>query len=125
MCGEKVVPHLDSFADAERAYRITGLPLGVEVVPWARFEIAGDPVLFRSAGEVQQRDIHYPADVDLTLTATGPSGEAIELSDAILRSKHRASTVMFQADRRGGSPCHPAATGSWRGPTDGRAKSGT
>lgn len=87
--GKARVPLLGAKTDKAGAYRITGVPLGVEVTPWTQADFAGDPVVFRDANEVLRRDIRYPARVQLIVSATGPLGEAIELGQATLRNAYR------------------------------------
>lgn len=86
--GKKPIPLLGAKTDEQGNYRITGVPLGVEVTPWTQADFGGDPVVFRYANEVLRRDIRYPARVQLLVSATGPSGEAIELDQAWLSNSH-------------------------------------
>jgi hypothetical protein len=90
--GKKRVPVVGATTDKQGYYRISGVPLGVEVTPWTQADFAGDPVVFRDANEVLRRDIRYPTRVQLIASATGPSGEAIELRQATVANAHRSVT---------------------------------
>jgi Carboxypeptidase regulatory-like domain len=73
----------DTRSDGQGAFRIAGLPLGVELVPWVMEPLhGGPPVTFEHAGEVRDVDIRILPSAILTVALRDADGNAVEVCHA-------------------------------------------
>jgi len=87
--GERL-SYLGARSGEEGRYRIDGVPTGVELRPLATFEqCAGETVVLRDAGEVQQRDIRFPSPVRLDAAAIDADGKPLAICRVTLEGGYR------------------------------------